>query len=236
MNYLDLGLIALLAWGAWRGFRHGFARLLAGWISYLVGGLVAVLYTRPLAEAIDQATHLSIRWASWLAGFLPFSPIIKDQPLSRTDVSQVETLLNNVSLPETVKQGVLNNLHKFSDITIDQALAGQLIFLALELICAVMLFYSTVFILHRLTGWIAGGGTFTHIGLVNRMLGLVLGLAGQAVFLAVAVGLLRNLIALPAMTSAPGLLSFGRQLYSSEIAVLLWELYDWLVAVFRTFI
>jgi len=236
MNYLDLILVLVLAWGAWRGYQRGFVSLLAGWISYLVGGLVAVLYARPLAEALDQAFRLRVGWGSWLESHLPLPQPVLSQPINMTAVHQVETLLNSIPLPGMVKQSLLGNLDKYSGTTVGQALAGQLIFFALELAAVVFLFYGSLFVLHRLTRWGAAGRNLSPFGLLSRGLGLALGLLGQVFWLAILVGVMRSLLPLPAITAAPGFLTLARQLYSSGVAALLGDFYDWMLCLLHTLI
>ncbi|QGP92115.1 Colicin V production protein [Neomoorella glycerini] len=236
LNYLDLLLLLLLALGAWRGYRLGFVNLVAGWISYLVAGLAAALYARPLAAALDQAWHLTSRWGNGLAPLLPLPRPVLSQPLGTAATRQLEILLNGTPLPGMIKQSLLEGLEKVSGGTVGQVLAGQLVFLGLELITLVVLFYGSLFLLRRLARWGTMGINMAPAGLVNRGLGLALGLLGQVFWLALLVGMLRSLLALPAMTAAPGFVPLARQLYNSGMAFQLGNFYDWLAGLLHTLI
>lgn len=236
LNYLDLLLFLLLALGAWRGYRLGFVNLIAGWISYLVAGLAAALYARPLAEAVDQAWHLTGRWGNWLAPLLPLPRPVLSQPLGKAAAGQLEILLNGTPLPGMLKQSLLEGLEKAPGGTVGQVLAGQLVFLLLELVTLVVLFYGSLFLLRRLARWSTMGINMTSTGLLNRGLGLALGLLGQVFWLALLVGMLRYLVALPAMTAAPGFLPLARQFYNSGMALQLSNFYDWLAGLLHTLI
>ncbi|WP_406677505.1 CvpA family protein [Neomoorella carbonis] len=236
LNYLDLLLFLLLALGAWRGYRLGFVNLIAGWLSYLVAGLAAALYARPLAEALDQAWHLTDRWGNWLAPLLPLPRPVLSQPLGKAAAGQLEILLNATPLPGMIKQSLLDGLEKVSGGTVGQALAGQMVFLGLELITLVALFYGSLFLLRRLARWGTMGINMASTGLLNRGLGLALGLLGQVFCLALLVGLLRSFLALPAITAAPGFLPLARQLYNSGMARQLGNFYDWLAGLLHTLI
>jgi uncharacterized membrane protein required for colicin V production len=234
LNYLDLLLLLLLALGAWRGYRLGFVNLAAGWLSYLVAGLVAALYARPLAAALDQAWHLTSRWGSSLAPLLPLPRPVLSQPLDLAAIGQVKILLNGLPLPGMIKQDLLEGLVKAPGYTVGRALAGQLVFLALEIITLVVLFYASLFLLRRLARWGTTGINVTPAGLLNRVMGLALGVLGQMFWLALVVGSLRSLLALPAMTTAPGFVPLARQFYNSGIVSRLGNFYDWLVGLLHT--
>lgn len=235
MNYLDIFFVLALAWGAWRGYQRGFVNLLAGWISYLIGGLLAVVYARPLAEAVERAFQLKVNWGFWLQSYLPLPRQVLSQPVSMPAIQQVEELLSGMPVPSMVKQSLLGNLGQYSGTTVGQALAGQLIFLALIIIAVVVLFYGSIFALRCLARW-GVGRSFLPLGLLSRGLGLALGFLGQLFWLAILVGIMRSLFTLPAITSTPGFLSLARQLYSSGVAVLLGDFYDWMLGLLHTLI
>lgn len=236
LNYLDLFLVLMLAWGAWRGYRLGFVNLVTGWISYLVAALLAALYTRPLAEALDQAWHLSSRWSGWLAPILPLPAPVLSQPAGGEAARQMEVFLGQLPLPGIIRQNLLEWVLKSPANTLGQALAGQLAFLALELITLVVLFYGSLLLLRQLARWSARGLRASPLGLVSRWLGLALGLLGQAFWLSILVGLTRSLLATPAITGVPGFLPLARQLYGSGVALRLGNFYDWLAELLHTLI
>lgn len=236
MNYLDILLLLVLAWGAWQGYQRGFVNLLAGWTSYLLGGLLAVLYTRPLAEALDQAFQLRINWGNWLAQHLPLPGQVLSQPLSMATVQQVEALLEALPVPGLVKQGLLTNLDKYAGTTLGQALGGELVFLGLELAAVLFLFYGSIFVLRRLVHWGTAGGSLAPMASFSRVLGLTLGFLGQLFWLSLLVGITRSLLALPAITTAPGFLNLSRQLYGSEVAMLMGDFFDWLLGLVQALI
>ncbi|NLW06464.1 MAG: CvpA family protein [Clostridia bacterium] len=236
MNYLDVFLLLVLAWGAWRGYQRGFINLLAGWTSYLVGALVAVLYTRPLAEALDQAFQLRVVWGSWLQARLPLPEQVLGQPLSMVTVQQVETLLEALPVPGLLRQSLLTNLDRYAGTTLGQALAGELVFLLLELVAVLFLFYGSIFILRYLVRWGTAGRSLAPMAIFSRVLGFALGLLGQLFWLSLLVGITRSLLALPAITTAPGFFNLSRQLYSSEVAALLGDFYDWMLGLVQALI
>jgi len=236
LNYLDLLLLIILAWGAWRGYRLGFVNLVTGWVSYLVAGLVALIYARPLVDVVDQAWHLSRRWGEGLIPLIPLPGPVLSQPQGTEAARQLEVLLNGMPLPGLLKQSLLEVPGKIPIGTLGQALAGQIVFLGLELIALVILFYGCLFLLRRLVRWSTHGIHMSPLGLLSRVLGLTLSLLGQAFWLALLVGLLRSLLALPAMTVLPGFLPLARQLFNSGIAIQLGNFYDWLAGLLHTLI
>lgn len=237
LNYLDLILLLILARGAWQGYRRGLVNLLTGWLSYLVAGLIALLYARPLAEILNQAWHLTDRWSRGLAAHLPLPAPVLEQPVSNLAVRQAESFLKNLPVPGPVQQNLLGALDRAAGGTIGQALAGQLVFLGLELLLLVVVFYTSLFLLRRLTRRFSPGlHSNTALGVADRGLGLALGLLGPIFWLALIIGTLRPLFAIPAMTSAPGFLPLARQLYNSGVAGVLGDFYDWLAGLLHTLI
>ncbi|WP_258360659.1 CvpA family protein [Moorella sulfitireducens] len=236
LNYLDLLLLLLLAVGAWRGYRQGFVNLIAGWLSYLVAGLVAALYARPLAEAADQAWHITATWGNWLAPVLPLPRALLNQPLDKVAAGQVEVFFNTTPLPGMIKNSFLAGLDRASGGTVGQALAGQLVFLILVFLTLVVLFYGSLFLLRRLARWGTAGINIAPAGPLNRFLGLALGLLGQGFWLSVLVGILRSLLTMPAMTAAPGFVPLARQFYSSGVAGWLGDSFDCLAGLLHILI
>ncbi len=236
LNYLDLFLLIILAWGAWRGYRMGFVNLVTGWVSYLVAGLAALIYARPLVDIIDQAWHLSRRWGEGLIPFIPLPGPVLSQPADAGAARQLEVLLGGMPLPGPIKQSLLAAAGKINSLSLGQALAGQIVFLGLELIVMVTIFLGCLFLLRRLARWSTRGIHMSPLGLFSRVLGLTLSLLGQAFWLALLVGLLRSLLALPATTVLPGFLPLARQLFNSGVAMQLGNFYDWLAGLLHTLI
>lgn len=234
LNYLDLILLIILARGAWRGYRLGLVNLLAGWLSYLVAGLVAATYSRPLAEIVNQTWHLTGRWGGGLASHLPLPGTILNQPLSTPAIRQTERFLSGLPLPGPVQQNLVGALDRASAGTVGQALAGQIAFLGLEVLILVTLFYGSFFFLRHIARRFSPGTTRGTMGMADRGLGLLLGALGSAFGLALAIGLMRSLLAIPAMTGTPVFLPLARQLNGSGIAAVLGNFYGWLVALLHT--
>ncbi|MDK2820610.1 MAG: hypothetical protein PWP31_575 [Clostridia bacterium] len=228
INYPDLILTLLLLWGCWRGYRLGVLNLLAGWISYLVGGLLTALYVRPLTEFIDQTGNVTEQIGRWLAPHLPLPETILKQPLNISTTRQLEAFFNNIPLPIPIKLKLLGSLMEINGGTVGQILAKQIVFLILELIILIVIFYGSIYILRRIAYWLTMGIDHTPLGLVGRLLGLFLGFIGQVFFLSIVFGLLRSLLALPTMTTVPGVLPLARQFYGSKIGFFLCDIYDWL--------
>ncbi len=231
MNFLDLILVLVLIWGAGLGYRRGAASLLAGWIAYLVGGLLAISYAWPLAEAAEQIFQIRVGWGCWLEPYLPFPRQMLDQPISIQAVQQTETLLNGLPMQGLIRQSLLNNLGKYSGATIGQALAGEIVFLFIKLLAVVFLFYGSIFVLRYLTRRGFGISNFLFLRLINRGLGLALGFLGMFFWLAVLVGMMRSFLILPVVAATPGFLPLARQLYSSETANFLVDFYNWMLSL-----
>ncbi|AKX92951.1 hypothetical protein MTHERMOG20_12600 [Moorella thermoacetica] len=235
LNYLDLILLIILARGAWRGYRLGLVNLLAGWISYLVAGLVSAIYSRPLAEIVNQTWHLTGRWGGELASRLPLPGAVLNQPLSTPAIRQTESFLSGLPLPGPVQQNLLGALDRASGGTVGQVLAGQIAFLGLELLILVVLFYGSFFLLRHIARRFSPGTRGT-VEMADRGLGLLLGVLGPAFGLALAIGILRSLFTIPSMTAAPVFLPLVRQLHSSGVAAILGDFYDWLATLLHTLI
>lgn len=234
MNYLDILLLFFMVWGAWKGYRAGFISLITGWISYLVGGLVAASYSRPLAENVDQTWHLSFKWASHVAVRLPLPKEVLNQPVSIPAVRQAEAVIADIPLPEIIKQSLIGSLDKYPGVTIGHALAAQIVFLCIVITAGVVLFFAAIILLRRLAQWVTVSNRLPFLGFINRMMGMALGFTSQVFWMSLLVGIGRNLLTLPAVTQAPGMLPLARQLYASPVAGHLGTVYDWMAAMLYT--
>lgn len=70
MNWLDGGLVILLAFSAWRGFVRGFARSALGVVVFVLGLFVAFKYYRPVAEYLDRRFGLGAGLEETVAGLV----------------------------------------------------------------------------------------------------------------------------------------------------------------------
>lgn len=230
MNYLDLLLLGVLAWGAWQGYRRGLINLAAGILGYVVGILVALNWAEPLASLVDQQWRFSARGGAWLASHLPLPRLVLDQQLSVPAIKQVDTLLTGWPLPYSLKASLLTSLAQFKgqDLTLGEALGGLLVFWLLKMLAALLLFYLSLWLLRRLGVWLSRGWGFTPFGLPNRLLGLALGLGSQALYLSLFLGVVELGLKKGLALNFPFLELAARQLAASQLAPPLLDLFFWL--------
>ncbi|HBT46478.1 MAG TPA: hypothetical protein DEA73_01150 [Peptococcaceae bacterium] len=230
MNYLDWFLLLMLAWGAWQGYRRGVVNLAAGLLGYVVGILVALNSAGPLAALVDGRWHLAERGGRWLAAYLPFPRWVLGQDFSVQAVRQMDSLVEGWPVPAAWKAGLVNSMIGYGEpgMTLGEVLAGQLVFGAMKLLALILLFYATLWLVRRSGYLLSRGLAFTPFGLPSRLLGSALGLACQAVYLSLFMGILEWGLERGWLYRLPLGTPLARQLYGSQVAPSLLGMFYWL--------
>lgn len=231
MNYVDLFLLLALSWAGFQGYRRGFVNLVAGFVGYLVGGLISLNLADPLLRWIDGSWGISSKVASRLLSYLPLPRSILDQQLSAPVIKQMDVWLSSWPLPLSLKAGLWEAIQENgrSSVTLGEALASQLALGLLKVLAVVVLFYISLWILKRLAfGLVRSGWGHASWGFSYRLLGLALGLASQAIYLSLALGILELGIEKGWFLRFPFLLPVARELAASRLTPPLLDLFSWL--------
>ncbi|SMC00044.1 Colicin V production protein [Thermanaeromonas toyohensis ToBE] len=230
MNYADLFLILSLGWAGFQGYRRGFAKLATGLVGYLVGVFISLNLAGPLIRWADDSWKISGKMASWLAPYLPLPRFILDQELSVPVIKQVDAWLSGWPLPPSFKAGLWEAIQQNGGrpVTLGEALARQLALGLLKVLAMVVLFYISLWILRRLSLWLTHSWGWAPWGLSCRLLGLALGLASQAIYLSLVLGILELGIEKGWFLKFPFLLPVARELSASRLTPPLLDLFSWL--------
>ncbi|MGI9951662.1 CvpA family protein [Moorellaceae bacterium AZ2] len=230
MNYLDWFVLLILAWGAWQGYRRGLINLAAGLMGYMVGVLVALNLAGPLASLVDRQWKVTEKGGSWLAAYLPLPRFILQQDFSVQAVQQMDSVVGGWPLPSVWKAGLLNSMIQSGEkgLTLGEVLAGQLVFGVMKLLALLLLFYVSLWLVRRVGYILSRGVAFTPFGLPSRLLGSALGLGTQALYLSLFLGAVEWGLQKGLLDRFPLGVSLARQLYASQLAPPLLEVFYWL--------
>lgn len=173
MNWLDIVLLAVLAFSAWRGLAQGFSRSALGLVVVGLALYVALNYHRPVSGYLDREFGLGIKLEGIIAGLLRRRPEVPQS------VPGYEPVTDLSPAPD-VFPGLL-----------DQFLAGQLEGLAMQVVqLAVVPFalsaaaFLTVFVLTVAVGrrLLSSMSHLPILGPIDRAGGFCFGLARGFVY------------------------------------------------------
>jgi len=194
MNWVDVTLLVIVGWSAWRGLATGLVEGVARLVGLFLGLLVAYNYYRPLAGYLNDQWHL----ADKVKGFLPFPSA------SWTDSVSLPALwrAQGLNLPEGLAG---SNLHGQQVLSVVEKLQHSLAQGLMETGAFILIFLVVSSLTYFLGALAARAARWTFLGPVDRFGGLMLGLVRGLVVVLV-------LVALQAPLQAPvSLFSGGQQ-------------------------
>ena len=227
-NYIDLILLLFLIYKAWQGYGKGFLGRMASWAGYGVAFLAAWASAPSLAGFMASLFNLKV-WAERLVGFLPFPPVVINQPAGPSAADQLSRLLEGSPLPGFIKREILLSVEKGAGLTLGQVLAGQMAFWLLELLVFCGLFLILAFFLRRLAP--RSRIRWRPAMAVDRLLGLIFSLAIYGLLASFVLDLICGCVALPFWTSFPAGTWLREQLAASQLAGLLRDYKLWCTAL-----
>ncbi|MCG0277664.1 MAG: CvpA family protein [Thermanaeromonas sp.] len=229
MNYVDLFLLLALVWAGFRGYRLGFAGLVAGLTGYLVAALLSLNLTDPFVRWLDESFGICHKVANILLPYLPLPRFVLDQELSAPVMKQVDGWLSNWSLPFSLRARLWEVIEKSggSSATLGETIASELALGLLKILAFLALFYISLWVLKRLAFKFVRSWAATPWS-ISRVLGLVLGLMSQAIYLALGLGILELGIEKGWFLELPFFLPLARELAASRLTPPLLDLFAWL--------
>ncbi|ACA60707.1 CvpA family protein [Candidatus Desulforudis audaxviator] len=198
MNWLDGGLVILLAFSAWRGFVRGFARSALGVVVFVLGLFVAYKYYRPAGEYLERQYDLGARLQEFVAGLVAGKEAPAAVPAEHPVAELPQSLHGIAGLVDQFLAGQLEGMGR-------EVIASTVAPSALDAVTFVGLFFVTV--------WLGGVilSRVPHLpllGPIDRAGGFCFGLArGFMCGLVVLVAL--KILSFPSALLGPGFLSDG---------------------------
>ena len=194
MNYIDWVILAILLWGAWRGYSRGVLSVFTGVVGYLAGLAAALIYAKPLAFFLEKQFAVTTTTANRLGGMPPQSVMtMSTQGMGSGEMTKA---VEGLSMPAFLKEQLLQQLPATGAANFGQAISHGLAVLLIQAAASIILILLATVLVRLLSGLVTRGIRYTVMGWANRVLGLVAGLAINGVILAVALGVISPLLVL----------------------------------------
>ncbi len=210
MNILDGIILAVLVWGAWRGYRQGALNALTGLAGYLVGLVVAGVYTRGVTLYLESNFGLVSSLAVKLKSALPLSAPVAQLDMGLVGTADITPLLEQTPLPGFLQDRLAG--YVASPVTampavkyLGDAIAQGLALMLMQAAVFLGLSFLVVVMLKLVAAFLTRGLRATPLGPVNDLLGMVVGAGVKALVLAVLLGLLVPMAALGSGGSTKGM-------------------------------
>lgn len=186
MNWLDTGILIIIAWSAWRGFAAGLIAGLTRLAGLFLGLVMSFNYYRSLAGYVNQQWHLEEKIRNWL----PFPPG-NALSASAAGLEQGAGLAPGGHLPgklpeRLVTPDLFGQHGFFTTEKLEQFLAHGL----LEVIAFLIIFFVVAYLTNLIGGMVVHAARWTFFGPADRLGGLVLGALRGVVIVLVLVALL----------------------------------------------
>ncbi|MDK2822762.1 MAG: hypothetical protein PWQ67_2040 [Clostridia bacterium] len=196
-NFIDFAIIILLILGAFNGYRQGFIGSLVGFLGSIVALLLSIKFYKPFAGLLNEKFGILSSIHGFLSEHLPLPVEVSTAPINQTGLNILIMKVNSMTLPEFIKQQVIeqaqNLAHTAGQFGI--ANAGELLtyIVAITLLnglALLLLWFLIDKILFIVAKILSRSLDNTFLGGVNRIAGLVMGIAINALGLIVFVGIL----------------------------------------------
>ena len=236
LNWVDWGIIALLAWGLVSGFGRGLVGIVAGLGAAVASWYLAARYAPALALWIDRRLGLVKATARAIEGRLHLGPALGAIPASAAVSGGVPPEASRQALTTLGGQlGLPPFLQSFLTRSLGETLAGvpgagsmnlgqALPYLLALLLWTAIFFALAAWVISRLIAFVANraGDLLSRAGLSlpNRLAGALLGVVENGLFLAVLLGVVAPVINLRGAVPALG---------ASRLATLVVSSFSWLL-------
>jgi len=212
MNWLDILLLFIIAWSAWRGLATGLFAGVARLAGLVLGAAFAYNYYLPLAEYADRQWHLESKIGDWLP--LPSA--------GETSVEKIFTgLEKGYQAPGKLMSPDVFGQHSFSGV---QNLSNIFSHGILEIAAFLVIF----FVVAQLTCWVgllfSKTAKLVFLGPVDRLGGLALGTLRGVIIVLVLLALVVPL-EMPAYSSSGGHAAgwLAQAIEHSRIVPIFWQ-------------
>jgi len=187
MNWLDWSLMIIIALSAWRGLKAGFIVGVARLLGLVLGLAAAFTGYKNLAVYLDRQWN----WGESISVFI----------LERFPQALVNGALDNI-VPGNLPGSAPGGEHLFDDMVTNYAAiaAREMAGSVLELLSFVILALSVYILVNIMMRAISGAAAHSILGPLDRVGGLILGLARGSLIIIIAAALLNPMYSAGAVT------------------------------------
>lgn len=218
----------MLALGAWNGYRKGLINTLGGMVGYIISLVLALMYSEAFAGYLDAKFHLVQKISGWVTGFIPV-PATGGVPAGPLTPQQVDGALEGIALPAFMKAQLAESLQDAAASgngaleNLAAAVGDRLASMLVEGLAFLILLFAVVFVARLLTRFITGQIHRTILGRLNRVGGLLCGLAINTLILAMLVGVIAPFFTVATSSGAGS--SFGEAINQSVLVPYLLQVF-----------
>lgn len=230
MNWVDVVALVILGWGAVHGFRQGFVRTFLRLAGYLAAAVFAAFYSFPLVELLDRRVGLVSPVRGLLERYLPLPASMQALNLPAQQFADPVLWINRLSLPPVLADVVARYLGATGGPALPRGITGtQVIYQLLAAwvlasLAFILLLWAGRVLINLVVGILSRMVSLSPLGGLDRVAGLLAGLAYSGGVLAVAFGLLAPL------ATVEGLGPLTGPLLGSRAAAYFGQLFQWLLA------
>lgn len=110
MNTMDLGIIGFVAVGFLYGYHKGFFKTIFGLVGYLISMIISLIYYKQIGEFLNATFNLNDKLFPFVKGVVKLPAELQSIPLNGESISQINSVLNGLSLSPIYKKAITNYL------------------------------------------------------------------------------------------------------------------------------
>ncbi len=196
MNIVDLLLIVIIGFGAFKGFRQGLIYSLGGLFGWVISLVFAGMYSKNLKTFLDNNYQFTYKLGEWFKDHMALPNLPLD---SGASVSEIQQAVNNLTLPQFLKNNlteevIMLNATGNGPESLGQVLGCGLAGILVKGIAFLILFFLISIFIKIILKIISKGLNATFLGGFNRLGGLITGTGINSCILSIVIGVLYPLL------------------------------------------
>jgi uncharacterized membrane protein required for colicin V production len=192
MNWVDWGIVVIVAIATLSGLRRGMILTLTGLAAQIGSLIAAFVLTRPVSVFLETRFAWAARLATWLAGSIRLPADFATTKVSELTSGELWTMLEQSGLPEQYQDAIVTWIAESpgtSQATLAEFIHQSLGMLLLNVLVFVGLLILTRWLIRAFGRGVSDAAHTVGAGGIDRLGGMALGLLQGAVAVALILGL-----------------------------------------------
>lgn len=242
-NFIDFGIMILVGFAAINGFRKGFIGSMVGFFGSIIALVLAIKLYRPFAGLLNAKFGILAIIHSFLANHLPLPQEVSAVPINGMGSDLLIYKISNMALPGFIKTQIIEQAQEIMLISAQLGLTtiGEvLIFIVAKTLLnglALIILWVLLTNLLHLTGTILSKSLDnTLLGGINRLGGLIVGMALNCLGLMVFFGIFTLFLEVTSQANSSSLVKIGNTVNQSVLVPYFIKGYELLLSRVLSFI